>query len=89
MRNLLVQNITDLFQFGKQINQIKRLFTPDINHGNIYEEIPHEVSALNDPLETSKWLELYEGNIKNDAKIAARQDGGLIKKITFTKSNLL
>ena len=85
----VIQNITDLFRFGKQINQIKQLFIPDINDGNIYEEIPDEVSALNDPLETSKWLDLYEGNIKNDAKIAARQDGDLIKKITFTKSNLL
>ena len=62
----VIQNITDLFQFGKQINQIKRLFIPDINDGNIYEEIPDEVSALNDPLETSKWLDLYEGNIKNN-----------------------
>ena len=62
----VVQKITDLFRFGKQINQIKRLFIPDINDENIYEEIPDEVSALIYPLETSEWLDLYEGNIKNN-----------------------
>ena len=49
-----IQNITDFFQFGKQIDQIKRLSIPDINDQNVYEEIPDEVSALDDPLENSE-----------------------------------
>ena len=61
-----IQNITDFFRFGKQINQIKRLSIPDINDENIYEEIPDEVSALDDPLENSEWLDLYEGNVENN-----------------------
>ena len=61
-----IQNITDFFRFGKQINQIKRLSIPDINNENIYEEIPDEVSALDDPLESSEWLDLYEGNVENN-----------------------
>ena len=51
-----IQNITDFFRFGKQINQIKRLSIPDINKENIYEEIPDEVSAHDDPLENSEWF---------------------------------
>ena len=51
-----IQNITDFFRFGKQINQIKRLSIPDINDQNIYEEIPDEVSALDDPLEIQNGL---------------------------------
>ena len=84
----VIQNITDFFRFGKQINQIKRLFIPDINDGNIYEEIPDEVSALHDPLETSKRLDLYEGNIKNNlrkdlvkAKICFENKTGNLKLI--------
>ena len=61
-----IQNITDFFRFGKQINQIKRLSIPNINNENIYEEIPDEVSALDDPLENSEWLDLYEGNVENN-----------------------
>ena len=61
-----IQNLTNFFQFGKQINQIKRLSIPDINDKNIDEEIPDEVSALNDPLENSKWLELYKYNVVNN-----------------------
>ena len=61
-----IQNITDFFRFGKQINQIKRLSIPDINDENIYEEIPDEVSALDVPLENSEWLDLYEGNVENN-----------------------
>ena len=48
------------------MNGNKYCFFPDINDENIYEEIPDEVSALNDPLETFEWLDLYEGNIKNN-----------------------
>ena len=61
-----IQNITDFFRLGKQINQIKRLSIPDIIDENIYEEIPDEVSALDDPLENSEWLDLYEGNVENN-----------------------
>ena len=53
-----IQNIADFFRFDKQINQIKRL--------SIYEEIPDEISALDDPLENSEWLDLYEGNVENN-----------------------
>ena len=60
-----IQNITDFFRLGKQINQIKRSSLPDINDENIYEEIPDEVSALDDPLENSEWPDLYEGNVEN------------------------
>ena len=37
-----------------------------MNDQNIYEEIPDEVSALDDPLENSEWLDLYEGNVENN-----------------------
>ena len=72
-----IQNITDFFQFGKQINQIKRLSIPDMNDQNIYEEIPDEVSALDDPLENSEWLDFYEGNVEND----------LLNDLVKTKNN--
>ena len=61
-----IQNITDVFRFGKQINQIKRLSISDINNENIYEEIPDEISALEYPLENSELLDLYEGNVENN-----------------------
>ena len=61
-----IQIITVFFQFGKQINQIKRLSIPDINNENIYEEIPVEISALDDPLENSEWIDLDEGNVENN-----------------------
>ena len=61
-----IQNITDFFRFGKQINQIKQLSIPDINNENIYEEIPVEISALDDPLENSEWIDLDEGNVENN-----------------------
>ena len=61
-----IQNITEFFRFGKQINQIKRLSFADINDESIYEEIPDEISALDDPLESSEWLDLYEGNVANN-----------------------
>ena len=52
---------------GEQICEWKQiLFIPDLNHEIIYEEIPDEVSALNDSLETSEWLDLYKGNFKNN-----------------------
>ena len=33
-----IQNITDFFRFGKQINQIKRLSIPDINNENFMKK---------------------------------------------------
>ena len=73
-----IQNITDFFRFGKQVNQIKRLSIPDMNDQNIYEEIQDEVSALDDPLENSEWLDLYEGNVENN----------LINGLVKAKTNL-
>ena len=61
-----IQNKTDFFRFGKQINQIRRLSISDINNENIYEEIPDEISPLDDRLENSEWLDLYEGNDENN-----------------------
>ena len=75
-----IQNITDFFRFGNQINQIKRLSLPDINDENIYEEIPDEVSALDDPLENSECLELYEGKVENNLL------NNLVKAKTETKT---
>ena len=67
-----IQNITDFFKFGKQINQIKKLSTQ-----NIYEEIPEELFALDDDLDNQEWIELCEGNVEQsliDEFEQAKQD---------------
>ena len=67
-----IQNITDFFNFGKQINQIKKLSTQ-----NMYEEIPEELFALDDDLDNQEWIELCEGNVEQsliDEFEQAKQD---------------